>query len=63
MTTELHVTEHGPHPDDKLIWITADHEGISMTLEIGLELAYLLMSICKGQGSGQTHTIPKDKDK
>lgn len=58
-TDWLEVTEPGPHTD----WILIEDEydnAISISRDTGLELAYLLMSICKGQGSSAVHRIPKD---
>lgn len=63
-TRWLTVDEPGPRPYDNTILIEDEYDNtICITTDLGLELAYLLMSICKGQGSGQTHTIPKDKGK
>lgn len=56
---EIDVYE--PSQTEPRISLQQEYNMIYLTPDQGLKLAYLLMSICKGQGSGQTHTIPKDK--
>lgn len=52
-----------PDQDQEYIKIIDEDDGeiILISQTDALELAHLLMSICKGQGSGRIHTIPKDK--
>lgn len=50
----------GTGPDDDTILISDEFDNsISIPSDLALQLAYLLMSLAKGQGSFTTHHLPK----